>query len=120
MPNLQTLRQTRALAVAVLAWFVLSLGVAIASPMVKPEVASMVCSVGGTVKWVAGNDDGSAPMPSHKLGCVLCLTLSAPPSVQALSLVHALAATYALVSAPSAYVAWRTASPLPARGPPSA
>lgn len=47
---MSALRPTRSLACLVLAWFVLALGVAVASPLVKPQSWQMVCSAAGTVK----------------------------------------------------------------------
>ncbi|APW41460.1 DUF2946 family protein [Rhodoferax saidenbachensis] len=119
MPALQTLRNARTLALGVLAWFVLSMGVAIASPVVKPQTLTLVCSTAGAVKLVAGSDDGATPAAHQTLDCVLCLALGAPPAVQLLvsTPVHGV-----VVPTPvqSAAVVWRTAAPLPARGPPAA
>jgi hypothetical protein len=80
---------------------------------------ALVCSAGGEVKLIAGSDDGTTPASGHMLDCVLCLALDAPPvaSVQVASHVSPLA--YALMPTPAAHIAWRTASPLPARGPPA-
>ena len=116
---LQSLRQARALALGVLAWFVLSLGVAIASPVVQPQALTLVCSAAGAVKLVAGNDDGTAVASHHTLDCVLCLALGAPPAHAAGLQTRLLAPSQAPALQRVAFVAWRTAAPLPARGPPS-
>jgi hypothetical protein len=117
--TMQTLRQARALAVGVLAWFVLSLGAAIASPVVQPQTLTLVCSAAGVVKLVAGSDESANPASHSTLDCVLCLALGAPPVIQSSASVRthdALAPT----ALQSAVFAWRTAAPLPARGPPAA
>ena len=44
MPHLQTLRQALNLTRLVLVWFALSVGVAIASPMVNPQAMDLVCT----------------------------------------------------------------------------
>lgn len=115
MLTLQTLRQARAIARWVLVWFVLSVGVAVAAPVVQPQSATLVCSASGMVKLVV-DDDGIAP--HHGLDCVLCLALASPPPADmdvasALPLLgHVFADAFATPSG------WRTAAPLPARGPP--
>ena len=122
MPTLQTIRQAPRLIRAVLAWIVLSVGLAVAAPVLQPQSLSLVCSVAGSVKLVAGGEQGgpAAPMAGHHtLDCVLCLALAAPPSVA----VH-LAATAPLPMAllpnqPVTHITGRTAAPPPARGPPA-
>lgn len=118
MRFMQTLRHARFLARLVLAWFVLALGVAVASPLVKPQAMELVCSSAGSVKLVKTGDDGSQPS-SHVLDCPLCLIASAPPPAT-LSLSQAgplQAAT--LLAGITAPLASRAAAPLPPRGPPS-
>jgi hypothetical protein len=51
------LRSARTLARLVLVWFVLSLGVAVASPMVNPKAMELICSGSGSVKV-----HGASPM----------------------------------------------------------
>ena len=64
-----------------LVWFALSIGVAVASPVVNPQALTLVCTTAGVVKLVSGSDDtGTQPMV-HALDCVLCLSAGAPPSV---------------------------------------
>ena len=117
---MQALRNAHHLLRLVLAWFVLSIGVAGASPVVHPTGMDLVCSSGGDMRWVAlGDDDGQSNASGHTLDCPLCAGLSAPP-VQASrtqpapsSLAHALAPVMA------ARIAAATAPPLPSRGPPS-
>ncbi len=120
MPMLHALRQARTLAQGVLVWFVLAVGVAVAAPLVQPQSTTLVCSASGAVKLLTSGDAGSVVPTSHTLDCVLCLALGAPPSAQAHALAPVHALGYALVGIPATHRAWRTAAPLPARGPPAA
>ena len=115
---LQTLRSLRWLARLVLAWFVLSIGGAVASPLVHPKPVELICLGSGAVKLVVKTDDGAQDMPSHTLDCPLCVHIGAPPPILQTRLpeVHPLA--HALLPIPAAHIAARTAAPLPPRGPP--
>ena len=75
---MQALRHARFLARLVLAWFALSLGVAIASPLVNPQSMELVCATGGAMKLIVKNDDGTAAERSHTLDCPLCASVAAP------------------------------------------
>lgn len=103
-----------------LAWWVLSLGVAAASPWVQPRSMEWVCSAAGVVKLLVQTDDGlQEASASHTLDCPLCVHASAPPPVRVADLPppqQPLA--YALGSIAAAHIAARTAAPLPPRGPP--
>ena len=116
--SLQTLRSLRWLARSVLAWFVLSIGVAVAAPIVNPQSMELICSGSGAVKLMVNTDDGAQEMPGHTLDCPLCAHVGAPPptSQADLPVVHPLA--HALRPIPAAHVTARTAAPLPPRGPP--
>lgn len=104
----------------VLAWFVVVLGVAVASPLVHPVSMQLVCSAGGNITVVAVDDDGR-PLQAgqHTLECSLCLPAALPlPSVQAMFGANQLPAHVPkLVAATS--LAARVGAPLPPRGPPS-
>ena len=105
---------------AVLAWFALSLGVAVASPMVNPQAMELVCSSTGVMKVIVKTDDGAQEMGSTHLDCPMCMPLIAPPplaSAGAVPLPSPL--SYALRPIEAARIAAATAAPLPARGPPS-
>ena len=65
MPSLQTIRSLRWLARLVLAWFVLSIGVAVASPLVNPQAMELICSGSGAIKLLVKTDDGAKEMSSH-------------------------------------------------------
>lgn len=118
-PSLQTLRSLHWLARCVLAWFVLSIGVAVASPLVSPQAMELICSGSGAIKLLVKTDDGTQEATAHTLDCPLCAHASAPPPVlrAAVLLVQPLA--HALRPIPAAHIAARTAAPLPPRGPPA-
>ncbi|TXH30003.1 MAG: DUF2946 domain-containing protein [Burkholderiaceae bacterium] len=113
------LRSLRWLARLVLAWFVLSIGVAVASPLVKPQSLELICSGSGAIKLLLKTDDGAQELQTHTLDCPLCVHVGAPPpaSLARLPVVHPLA--HALRPIPAAHIAARTAAPLPPRGPPA-
>ena len=117
---MQRLRNAAVLARWVLAWFALSLGVAVASPLVKPQAVEMVCSAGGAVKMVVKSElpDGKAA-PSATLDCPLCLPFAAPPPPAAQAVLPTIQPLgHAVQPIPAARIAALTAAPLPARGPP--
>jgi hypothetical protein len=59
--TMHRLRNALQLTRLVLVWFALSVGVAIASPVVNPKGVDMVCSSAGVMKLVVqGDDDGVA------------------------------------------------------------
>lgn len=119
MLTLQTLRQARTLAHGVLVWFVLAVGVAVAAPLVQPQSGTLVCSASGAFKLLVGDDDGSVAPTSHTLECVLCLALGAPPSAPVDAIASLPVLGYALTGLSAGHRVWRTAAPLPARGPPA-
>lgn len=114
-----SLRHVQRLARLVLVLFVLSLGAAIASPLVNPKAMQLICTGAGVMKVITITDDGVQEVRSLSMDCPLCASLAAPPSVLRLSQEPLSPLFYALQSAPDAVIALRTASPLPARGPPN-
>ncbi|RST45415.1 hypothetical protein [Variovorax sp. DXTD-1] len=114
------LRHVRNLVRFVLAWFVLSLGVAVASPMVHPQEMELVCSAAGAIKVVVQTDDGARELGASHLDCPMCVLTGAPPPVaHAADLPGILPLGHAVQSIPAARLAAATAAPLPARGPPA-
>src|SRR3990167_4796503 len=71
-----------ALRLWVLAWFVASMGVAIASPLVHPQSFEVICSGTGAIKLLVQTDDGTVEMGAMGMDCPLCATPSAPPPSQ--------------------------------------
>lgn len=117
---LQSLRGAHLLARFALVWFALSIGVAIASPIVKPQAMELICASVGGMKLVLLTDDGSQALASISMDCPLCVTNGAPPplaSTVKFEPVQPLA--YVMQSIPAAHMASLTAAPLPARGPPA-
>jgi len=119
---MNALRNAHFLARLALVWFALSLGVAIASPLVKPQAMQLICSGSGVMKLLIQNDDGSSQEAArYTLDCPLCATGSAPPPpIVRLAAEPAQPLAYVLQSIPAARIAALTAAPLPARGPPAA
>lgn len=115
---MQTLRRAHLLARLVLVWFALSIGVAIASPIVHPQAMQLVCSGSGVMKVLITSEDGVQEVTSQSMDCPLCASISAPPPVQRLFAQPHLPLSYAVQAIPAAIVARLTAAPLPARGPP--
>ena len=116
---MEYLRNARILARFVLVWFALVVGVAVASPLVKPQGFALVCSTAGVMKVLPASDDSEAPAGlMHAFDCPLCVTTLLPlPWDQALARFQT---PRDVPTAPTPWVhaALRPAAPLPARGPP--
>jgi hypothetical protein len=107
------------LARLVLAWFVLSIGVAVASPVVHPRSMELVCSAAGSIKLVVHADDGVQEAGAAHLDCALCLPGGAPPPLAlAPAMPSLLPLGRALQPVEAARIAAATAAPPPARAPP--
>jgi hypothetical protein len=117
-PDMQTIRRLRWLARCVLAWFVMSLAVAVAAPVVSPQSMELVCTGSGAIKLLVQTDDGAQELSSHTLDCPLCVHVGAPPPAMQARLPQPHPLAHALLSIPAAHIASRTAAPLPPRGPP--
>jgi hypothetical protein len=117
---MQLLRNARFITRFVLVWFALSLGVAIASPLVKPQATTLICVGAGVMKLLVQNDDGSSTeLATRMLDCPLCASVSAPPPANASVTEPAQPLGHILQSIPAAHLAALTAAPPPARGPPA-
>lgn len=117
---MQTLRHAHLLARFVLVWFALSIGVAIASPLVKPQTVEVICTGMGMMKLQTQSDDGTSDASLRTLDCPLCASHSAPPPpVVRLSAEPVQPLAHVMQSLPAAHIASLTAAPLPARGPPA-
>jgi hypothetical protein len=99
--------------------FLMSLGVAMASPIVKPQAMELICTSSGHVKAVVHTDDGVQEMGAGHLDCPMCVPGGVPPLPSAVALPPLLPLGHAVQSIPAARLAAATAAPLPARGPPS-
>lgn len=116
---MHALRTSFILARLILAWFVLTLGVAVASPVVHPKAMEIVCSAGGSMKIVVIGDDGqSVEAAPHMLDCPLCIAATVPLPEPRVSLELPQLLAHALKPSVAAHIAARLGAPLPARGPP--
>ena len=116
---MQVFRNAKRIARFMLVWFVLSIGVAIASPMVKPQGLQSVCSGATAMKLVLADDDGQAPSFTRTLDCPLCASIGAPPPLQILDFSAAPPSRFKLPATGSDTVFFALAAPPPARGPPA-
>ena len=119
-PRFHTRFNVQFLARLVLAWFAMSLGVAIASPIVAPQAMELVCSAAGAVKVVVQTDDGAQDLGSMHMDCPLCMLAGAqPPLPMVATIALPLPLGRAVQSIPAARIAAATAAPPPARAPPA-
>ena len=121
---MQTLRNAHFLARFVLVWFVLFVGVSVASPLVNPQGIQMVCSAMGGMKMVSADQAakdgaGDSAKLSSSMDCPLCAPVAVPPTPVVLSFDTTSVLAHALRPIPSAHIAWLTGAPLPPRGPPA-
>jgi hypothetical protein len=119
---MNTLRNAPWLARLALLWFALTMGVAVASPMVQPQHELVICTGAGMLK-VALADDGTVTTAAladsgGTLFCPLCLVGSAPPPFSLGTLAPPQPPNRVLQSVPAAIIAALTAAPPPARAPP--
>jgi hypothetical protein len=77
---METLRRAHRLARLVLAWFALSVGLAVAGPVLKPQAIEVICSGAGGTKVMTSDDGGDAHAHDHMKDCRACV-LTALPSV---------------------------------------
>ena len=121
MTFLQSLRNAHRLTRFMLVWFALFIGVAVASPLVKPQAAQMVCSAMGGMKMVVVGDMddlGDIDRSSDGMDCPLCTQVSAPPTPVFTGFAPPSALAHALRPIAQAHIAWLSGSPFPPRGPP--
>ncbi len=120
MQAMQSLRNAHAIARFLLVWFALSIGVAIASPAIKPQKMQLVCSAAGAIQVLVepGDEGGSGPLP-HTLDCPLCAVLSAPPPQLSLDVAPPMGLRYALPTSFHALSPSGSAAAFAPRGPPA-
>jgi hypothetical protein len=116
---MQALRNAKLIARFVLLWFALSIGVAIASPLVHPQGMQLICSGAGAMKVVVAGENGKAPISSHTLDCPLCASISAPPPIDRVvfGAAQPLGFVLPVVLADAPFLI--LAAPPPARAPPA-
>jgi hypothetical protein len=119
MTTLATLRRCSPLIRAVLVWFALSLGVAVAAPLVQAQSDLVICTAAGMVRVVVHADGSVDTEPSAQAHCPLCVPGGAPPT-----LAYQVALPTAQAPAPTPWAS-RAVLPLaaqerpPARAPPA-
>lgn len=111
------LRRSSLLLRLVLAWFVLTVGIAAASPLVQPQSMELICSANGTMMVVVTDDDGGAGM-RHALDCPICMTVPLPATAPSVSFDQPDPMAHALEKLSVAHMASLIGAPLPPRGPP--
>jgi hypothetical protein len=117
---MQTLRNAHLFARFVLVWFVLSIGVAVASPLVKPQNGQLVCSASGSVKLVADGGDADIGSVLNTMDCPLCVAVGAPPPMALAPVAGVMGLGYALPQLAEAPTIQVARAALPPRGPPPA
>ena len=115
---MQQLRNAIQITRLVLVWFALSVGVAVASPVLNPKGMEVVCTGTGMMKLVVQGDDDSAAS-AKTMDCPLCAAIGAPPTEFNTSLTQPSPLSFALLPIEAARIATATAPPLPSRGPPT-
>ena len=123
MTLLHTLRNSPWLAKLALLWFALTLGVAVASPVVNPQTELVICTGAGMLKVVL-SDDGTVTTTATDAGdalfCPLCMVGGAPTPFVLNTVEPPQPLGHVLQRIPAAIIAALTAAPPPARGPPQA
>lgn len=124
MTLLQSLRNAPWLAQLALLWLALTIGVAVASPVVNPQTERVICTGAGMLKVVLSDDGTVTPAATPDSGdtlfCPLCLVTGAPPPVVLNTMAVPQPLAHGMQAIPAAIIAARTAAPPPARAPPKA
>jgi hypothetical protein len=118
MSALQILRNKLCFVRGMLVWFALSLGIAMASPLVNPQALTLVCSAAGVVQLKVGVDGDAPATPAHTMHCVLCLSIGAPPITLA-SMAEPVSLGFVLRAALAQRPQGRVTAAAAARGPPA-
>lgn len=112
-------RSLRSLRLWVLAWFVLAVGMATASPVLRPQALEIICTSGGASRLMVHTEGALVAHHTAGLECPLCLPAAAPgASPMALPLGIALPASTHAAQRPEPITQAAAACPL-ARGPPT-
>jgi hypothetical protein len=119
MSLLHTLRNSPWLAKWALLWFALTLGVAVASPLVNPQDELVICTSAGMVKVKLHADGSLSTEPSSVAQCPLCVVGgAAAPALARVPPEPISVAAGLLPCKVAVHVAASTAAPPPSRGPP--
>lgn len=117
---MNTLRRAHAITRFMLVWMGLCLFAAVASPLIKPQAMSLVCSASGGVKLIDASGQGvPATSLHHTLDCPACLSFIAPLPAMPLVAAPAFTQGNALPLPPASRVASLALRHWQARGPPT-
>jgi hypothetical protein len=120
MSLFHSLRSSHKLARLALLWFALTLGAAVATPVIHPQEELVVCSGVGLQKVLVNADGSVSSSTDSGISCPLCLIGGAPPPATLHRLAAAHTTAHALPATQAAPIKARSATPPPARGPPQA
>src|SRR6218665_1229029 len=112
---MQTLRHVRWLVRLVLAGFVMSIGVAVASPMLHPQALELICSGAGVIELRSHTDGGAVPQSGHQPDCPLCVQVGAPAPGRLADQPRPHPSAHGLRPPPAPPLAPRPPAPLPPR-----
>ncbi len=112
------LQPCRSLTRLVLVWFVLALGAAAATPLVRPPNLQLVCSSAGLSHLVDVDQGGTRALGDGLASCPLCIVPGAPPPWQAGQGQSPSPVVALSVVGEAQRTPLPSAPPLPARGPP--
>lgn len=117
---MQSHHTLRTLRLWVLAWFVMALGAAVASPLVSPKGMELVCTSAGTggARLMVKAADGLVAADATGLDCPLCLAANTPPSTPPAAAATAAAPAFQPRFHASLYAPAGAARSPPARAPP--
>ena len=119
MTFLHTLRNTPWLARLALLWLALTLGVAVASPMVNPQDDLVICTSAGMMKVKLNADSSVSTEATGAAYCPLCVAGGGvPPGFAQIKVEPVQPLGRVLQSIAAAHIAVATAAPPPSRGPP--
>lgn len=116
---MHALRQAKFIARLMLVWFVFSIGVASATPVVSPNSMELVCSSGGVMKLVSSDSNNADKHNNTLPDCAMCMLASLPSTPLGTTFDKPSDLSRALHPIAAAHIAAATAPPLPSRGPPS-
>ncbi len=102
----------------VAAVFLITMGWAHASPLLKPQSIELLCSAGGAMKLLVKSSDGTAQTSTHTVHCGLCALGDAVPPAASHAPQSLAQSSVQLLHFSSALTA-NALPPLPARGPPA-
>lgn len=120
MSLFHTLRTSHRTVRLALLWFALTLGAAVASPVIHPQTELVVCTGVGLQKVLINADGSVSSSTDSGISCPLCVMGDAPPPVTYSGVAAVYATGQAVPIAPVAPAVTFTATPPPARGPPQA